>query len=166
MCILWVFRILFRSGKAARAAVPTVSATARLAKQTAGAITTENAVGVLSAARWMGSEIVVLLEFARSTLYRCMKALSAVAGFLVAMLLAVNRHRVSLMLQAQQVVRQALPWLVKRKLCGSETGSRGHEGHMAVLSETDVHGEDLIGEGKESPPALLREAVLQQQLDG
>jgi hypothetical protein len=34
-----------------------------------------------------------------STLYRCLKALQAVGNFIVAMALAVNRHRVSLMMQ-------------------------------------------------------------------
>ena len=140
-----------------RTAAPSISATARLAKQSARALSTDNTSGMLLAARWLWVEAAALLEFARNTLYRCMKALSAVANFLLAMSLAVNRHRVSLMLQVRRAVGRAVPRYLSRDSIGggSVTGSdiKGRDDDDVVVTERD--GEQQGGDRykEEEPPS-------------
>ena len=51
---------------------------------------------------WASQEVWNLALFVRVTLYRCIKAAQAVTNCLVAVALAINRHRVSLLLQMRR----------------------------------------------------------------
>ncbi|KAF5837215.1 hypothetical protein DUNSADRAFT_4670 [Dunaliella salina] len=67
---------------------------------------TTHAGGALRASRslvwWAGQEAWTVAQLVRVTLYRCMKSMQAVINCLVAVCLAVNRHRVSLLLQLRR----------------------------------------------------------------
>lgn len=82
-------------------AFQSASRTATAAADAAKAGGAGGALG-LSVVAWLGQEGGGLLEFVRSTLYKCVKAAQAVVKGVVALCLAVNRHRVSLMMQLKR----------------------------------------------------------------
>jgi len=92
------------AAKAAQQAATPVAAAA-------AAAAAAGASGASMSAR-VGMEATVLLDFIRGTAFRCVKALQAVVNFFVAVALTINRHRVSLMLQARREAAAAtLQWL-------------------------------------------------------
>ena len=143
----WMLRaagFLLRTGQAVRSAAPVMAASARLASPS-------SASSVVLAAHWVWTEAAVVLEFARSTLYRCVRAMQAVAKVLLAMAMAVNRHRVSLFLQAQRTARSTLPQRALQAFSrqADETAARDEDeasglGEVALGSEEGEEEEEIL----------------------
>ena len=101
---LW--RAMVAGREAAQATIPLVTASAKAAAEAGNAAAGVvaggggGALALLSACQRLWRDVMSAGEFVRSTLYRCIKALQAVMNFFITIALAVNRHRVSLMMQA------------------------------------------------------------------
>ena len=132
---------LLRTGRAVRSAAPVMAASARLASPS-------SASSVVLAAQWVWTEAAIILEFARSTLYRCVRAAQAVAKVLLAMVLAVIRHRVSLFLQA----RSTLPPIALQAFSRQSDAAAHDESKASGLGEVALGSEEGEDEEEILPP--------------
>ncbi len=127
--------------QAAKSALPAAAAVGRAAKATApllqGAAAPAGGAPSWSLFSWVGAEAWNLADFLRTTLFRCAKALQAVANFFITVALAINRHRVSLFLELRRYLLQHrgehwLPRGVARRLLSVQSSMQPHQAARAV----------------------------------
>ncbi|GAX78162.1 hypothetical protein CEUSTIGMA_g5604.t1 [Chlamydomonas eustigma] len=124
---LWILGLLFHKRKSMTATVVLAQHSASIA---ASSVVGSNSLTAV--VTWIWVKAAAVLNFMRSTMYRCLRAAHAVTNFLVTVVLAIVRHRVSLTLQAKQT---AMNKSSKIRALVASVGKVGHAADAVLDSD-------------------------------